>query len=562
MIQVYLRVFRLCYKRYSKKMLSCLLLVALEMPLYILMVVCFKNLSNHVEPIQNGLWIFCLAACSFCIRLFADLNLFQCAKVNPTRDMQIALFKHFLRLPTQKYQQLPCGELTNLLFSQIIGGWFAHGIVKTIYYSIHALALFSLIAYISFHLGMLSSLPVLILIFTLSRLARPFIKIHAQTAKANARFDSFIASSLRGILTVKLYNANALHFSRAQELARIKNWFWLKGDFLGEGVRSLSLGLPLLAIPLFWIIGGYLVSQDQTVAPLLIPLYIILNLLNRTITKVGSLLGSALNYGGQLKVILDFFEQEQEGTQHFPFERGCFELQNVSFTYPESDKAALDNLSLKIESEEKVAVVGASGSGKSTLLSMLLGMYSPHSGTVVVDGTTVSQDNGTSLRSNIASVSQSAYLFNSDLYFNLTLGRAIPNSEIRKALNFVGLEKFVDALPQGMATCLGANGFSVSGGEKIRLCLARAILLDRPVLFLDEFTANIDSICEEQILSAVLRNTNHKTIISISHRLSSVRRFPCITYLDRGIIAAKGTHHQLLVQSSQYKELFGKQIKQ
>ena len=133
---------------------------------------------------------------------------------------------------------------------------------------------------------------------------------------------------------------------------------------------------------------------------------------------------------------------------------------------------------------------------------------------------------------------------------------------MRNALRVVGLEEFVTGLPEGMSTRFGPNGFAISGGEKARVCLARALLMDRPVLLLDEVTANIDSIREEKILENVLHGMADKAVVVISHRLSSVRNFPRIVFLEEGRIRGKGTHRDLLVSCPRYKELFGEQVGQ
>lgn len=560
MIDIYLRAFRLYHKNYLPQTLACLLATIGEAILYIFIVFCFENLSVQNEPLQNGLLVLVLGLAGLFIRLISDLNLLEYGMARPTSDLQSGLFRHFLRIPARHYPALSFGELSNVLFSQIIAGWFAQGIVKSCYTLVHILVLFCLIAHVSFSLGLVSSLPIFILIFLVRSLGRSFINVHADTAAANARFDSFVTDSLRGILTVKLFNAAAFHVHQARKLARILNWNWLRADFLGEGLHNLALGLPLLAIPVFWVIGGSLVEQGQVAASQLVALYVVLNLLNRAIAKMGILLGFALNYGGQLKVLLDFFDHEQEGEQEFPFKQGAVDMQHLDFAYENEEQPVLRDFSLTIQPGEKLALAGQSGAGKSTAFAVLQGLEFPQQGQVLVDGTLVTPDNASALRQYIASVRQVAYLFDADLRFNLTLDQPVPDAELRSVLHFVGLESFIANLPSGLETRLGPNGFTVSGGEKVRLCLARAILLNRPILLLDEFTANIDSISEENILEQVLQKMEDKTIIVISHRLSSVRNFPRILYLDLGKIQIDGTHKQLLSESSSYKEMFGRQI--
>jgi ABC-type multidrug transport system fused ATPase/permease subunit len=258
-------------------------------------------------------------------------------------------------------------------------------------------------------------------------------------------------------------------------------------------------------------------------------------------------------------MVLDFLDGEEEGDQAFPFKQGQIEFQGVNFAYNDG-KAVLDNFSLAIQAGEKVAIVGPSGTGKSTIFTLLGGMYFPQRGQVRVDGIQVTQENAQSLRQRLASVSQDAYLFEANLKFNLTVGRERDDAEMRDALRVVGLEEFVAGLPEGMATQFGPKGFTMSGGEKTRICLARALLMDRPVLLLDEVTANIDSIREEEILDYVLNSLTNKTVVVVSHRLSSARNFPRIVFVEEGKIRGEGTHRELLAFCPRYKEMFGQQV--
>lgn len=188
------------------------------------------------------------------------------------------------------------------------------------------------------------------------------------------------------------------------------------------------------------------------------------------------------------------------------------------------------------------------------------GMQFPKLGYVQLDGMRVSRENSPSLREQIASVSQSAYMFDDDLLFNLTLGQERCETEIANALRIVGLEEFVESLPKGISTRFGSNDATISGGEKARVCLARALLMKRPVLLLDEVTANIDSIREEQIMENTLNAMDDKSIVVISHRLSSVRNFPRIIFLEEGQIRAEGTHQELMGSCTRYREMFGEQV--
>lgn len=558
MIAIYLQAFRLCHKKYSGQMIAWLLIALLEIPFYILMVFCFENLSSQVAPFKNGLLVVLLATICFFIHLLSDLNLFQCAMVYPTRDLQTKIFRHFLHIPPRLYPEVPSGELSNVLFSQITAGWFVQGIVKSLYYLTKIIALFIIIAYVSIPLGLVSTVPVFILVFFCRSLGQSFIDTHAEAAAASVRLRNFITDTLNGILSIKLFNTSELHADRTRELSKIHNKCWLRADFLGEGVNTLSVSLPQLVIPLFFIFGGLLIGKGNISISQLVSMYIILNFLNNAISEAGILLGYAMNYGGQLKVILDFLEKEQEGEDAACINNGEIKFENIHFSYRDRE-SLLQDINFSIHSGEKIALVGGSGIGKSSLFSLLRGMHYPDSGRITIGGVEVTHKNAISLRENIASVSQSAYLFDADVLFNLTLGKEKDMDEIHNVLRLVGLQSFIKSLPDGLHTHLGPNGFSMSGGEKVRLCLARAMLMDRKMLLLDEFTANIDSIREEKIIDQILNRMEDKTIIIISHRLSSVRIFSRIIYIADGKIAADGSHDELLKVEG-YRALFGNQI--
>jgi ABC-type multidrug transport system fused ATPase/permease subunit len=557
MIQVYWRVFQLHYRKYFPRVVGWFLLAMLEIPLYIMLVLRFQYLLDGVDPVRNGLWVIGLALAGYAIVLVAQINAFRDALILPTRDMQVEILKHFLRLPPRRREEVSSGDLTNVLFSQMNGGEFLQMFWEAARNLARAAALCYVISRVSWVLAVVPTLPVLFLIFIPRMFSKTFVAAHSRFSAANSRLESFITDTLNGILTVKLFNAVAFHVERIRKLAQRANARWLKTYFLEWGVNAFAVGATRLVIPIFLVLGGYLTLRGEVGAAELVLLYLLVTLVNESLMSAGFSLGYSLNYGGQLNNILKFLGHETEGEQSFPFERGQMVMERVAFSYRD-EQPILQDFSLTIQPGEKVAIVGPSGMGKSTIFALLRGMQFPQRGQVRVDGTPVSQDNAPSLREQIASVSQAAYMFDADLTFNLTLGQGRSKAEIRNALRVVGLEEFVAGLPEGMSTRFGPNGFAISGGEKARVCLARALLMERPVLLLDEVTANIDSIREEEILEKVLYG--NKSVVVISHRLSSVRNFSRIVFLEKGRIRGEGTHRELLAFCTRYKEMFGQQV--
>ncbi len=390
--------------------------------------------------------------------------------------------------------------------------------------------------------------------------SKKFVAFHAKFSAANSEFETFVTETINAILTVKLFNAVAFHVKKIRKLTRVANKRWLKTYFLEWGVNSFAVGTTRLIIPIFLVLGGYMHLQGRVDSGELVVLYLLVTLVSGSLMAAGFSLGYSLNYGGQLNNILKFLNRETEGKQTFHFVNGQISMKKTDFSYCEN-QPILQEFSLDIKPSEKVAIVGASGTGKSTVFDLMRGMQFPKRGDVQVDGMTVSQENAPSLREQIASVSQVAYMFDDDLLFNLTLGQEKSEAEMANALRVVGLEEFVEGLTDGLSTHFGPNAATISGGEKARICLARALLMDRSVLLLDEVTANIDSISEEQIMEKMLNGMDGKSIVVISHRLSSVRNFPRIIFLEEGQIRGDGTHKQLMDSCTRYREMFGEQAR-
>ncbi|MCL0102606.1 ABC transporter ATP-binding protein/permease [Dehalococcoidia bacterium] len=559
MIKIYWRVFQLHYQKYFPRVGGWFLLAMLEIPLYIMLVLRFQYLLDGVDPVRNGLWVIGLALAGYAIVLVAQINAFRDALILPMRDMQTGILKHFLRLPPRRREEVSSGDLTNVLFSQISGGEFLEMFWEAARNLARAAALVYIISRVSWELAIIPTLPVLFLILIPRMFSRTFVAAHSRFSEANSQLESFITDTLNGILTVKLFNAISFHVERIRKLAQRANSRWLKTYFLEWGVNVFAVGATRLVLPIFLVLGGHLALRGVVGAAELVLLYLLVTLANESLMAAGFSLGYSLNYGGQLNNILKFLDRETEGEQPFPFTRGEMVMERVAFSYRD-EQPILQDFSLTIQPGEKIAIVGPSGMGKSTIFALLRGMQFPKRGQVRVDDSQVSQDNAPSLREQIASVSQAAYMFDADLTFNLTLGQERSEGEIQNALQVVGLEEFVAGLPEGMNTRFGPGGAAISGGEKARVCLVRALLMERPVLLLDEVTANIDSIREEEILENVLHGMGDKSVVAISHRLSSVRNFPRVVFLENGRTRGVGTHQELLASCFRYKEMFGEQV--
>jgi ATP-binding cassette, subfamily B, bacterial MsbA len=241
---------------------------------------------------------------------------------------------------------------------------------------------------------------------------------------------------------------------------------------------------------------------------------------------------------------------------------GQLEFRNVSFRYASGGTDAIKDLTLQIQAGKSFALVGASGAGKSTILSLILRLYDPKSGSVMIDGHDLRKITQRSLREQIGLVSQDTFLFHDTIFKNILFGRLdATEDEVYAAARTAYAHDFIMAQPQGYQTIVGDKGCLLSGGQQQRLAIARALLKNAPILLLDEATSALDSESEKQIQLALEKLAAGKTVIAIAHRLSTILSADQIVVMDNGRIKEIGTHSELLDKSGYYRRLYDMQFK-
>jgi len=241
---------------------------------------------------------------------------------------------------------------------------------------------------------------------------------------------------------------------------------------------------------------------------------------------------------------------------------GRIRFENVSFKYVRNqDKPTLAGISIDINPGERIALVGRSGSGKSTIAKLILGLYPPTSGRVLVDGHDLRVLSKRTLRRRIGIVPQDVFLFSGTIRENIALGDADARFEdVVRAAKMGGAHTFISDMAMGYDTKVGERGMSLSGGQRQRIALARALLHDPDVLLLDEATSALDTESERAIQQSLEEATRHRTTLIIAHRLSTVQHADRILVIDAGAIVEEGTHAQLLTRGALYAHLVGQQV--
>jgi subfamily B ATP-binding cassette protein MsbA len=248
---------------------------------------------------------------------------------------------------------------------------------------------------------------------------------------------------------------------------------------------------------------------------------------------------------------------EKKAARELPALARAIELRNVSFGYANEERSVLRDVSLEIPAGSMVALVGESGGGKSTLTKLLPRFHDPVSGGVFWDGVDLRDAKISSLRQQIALVTQETVLFNDTVRHNIAYGRPdATKAEIEEAARIAFAHDFIMELPLQYETIVGERGIFLSGGQRQRLAIARALLVDAPVLILDEATSALDAESERFVQQAIAHLVRNRTTVVIAHRLSTIRRANTIVVMESGKITEIGSHSELLARGGQYRRLY------
>jgi len=253
---------------------------------------------------------------------------------------------------------------------------------------------------------------------------------------------------------------------------------------------------------------------------------------------------------------------EHEDSSPLKVSNGEIKFINVNFKYKSEEREILNSISLTIKGGGMTSLVGHSGAGKSTILNLIPRFYDLDSGDITIDDKSFYKSTIKSLRSEISLVNQDTTLFDDTIKNNISYGKLdATDDEIYEAAKLSFCEEFIDKLPNKFETIIGENGFRLSGGEKQRLSIARAMLKKSKIILLDEATSSLDAETESKIQEAINLLTKDRTTLVIAHRLSTIMNSKKIYVVDKGNIVAEGNHQELLTQSKTYKNFYEKQLR-
>ena len=398
-------------------------------------------------------------------------------------------------------------------------------------------------------------------ILPLVKIGKKIRKVSANTQNEIGQFTTLLNETFTGIRHVKAAGMEDYEKSRASTL--IEKVFKL----VFRAARTKAAAYPIMetlggtAIVIVICYGGWQVIEGTRSTGTFFSFVTALLLAYDPVKKLVNLnaqLQEGLAATERVFKILDVHPKivDQPNALRVDEAKGNIIFENISFSYLKN-VPLIDKISLTIKKGQTVALVGHSGAGKTTILNLICRFFDPVSGIITLDGTDIRKITMSSLRSNLALVSQDVTLFNDTIKENIAYGTketALP--EIQKAAKHAAAHDFIMELPDGYDTMIGENGVKLSGGQRQRIAIARAMLKNAPILLLDEATSSLDTKSERAVQEALSNLMQNRTTIVVAHRLSTIQSADLIHVIDEGRIAESGNHEELLQLNGAYAKLY------
>ena len=481
-------------------------------------------------------------------------------------DLRNDFFAHLQTLSQSFYNRNKTGDLmaraTNDLEAvrQVVG--------PAVMYSLNTLvsmAAFGIMISINLKLTLLAMLPFPIMAFMVHRIARKLNKAHQEIATQYAAITSKVQENLSGIRIIKAY---------VQELGEIKVFRGLNQDFIDKNLSMVKLrGLMMASMGILvgigslivlWI-GGSEVIRDNLTLGEFVAFFVYLGMLTWPMIALGWVINLFQQGVASMRRLNGIFNTKPDIDDSVQVDlamkevAGKIEFRNVDFAYKE--EPVLKNINLTIYKGMTLAIVGPTGCGKSSLINLIPRMFDATQGEVLIDGRNIQEIPLQLLRKNIGYVPQDTFLFSEPIENNIAFGMEdLDENRINEAAEIAQIKEDILEFPRQFETVLGERGINISGGQKQRTAIARALIRKPKILILDDSLSAVDTYTEEAILSGLKEIMSDRTSIIVAHRVSAVKEADLIIYMEDGEIRERGTHDELIALDGHYADLYKKQL--
>lgn len=482
-------------------------------------------------------------------------------------DLRLSLFAHSTELDYAFFSSMPAGQVISRFTSDVeaVGQTATTGFIDAVFNALTIVgALAAMISLnIKLTLATLSLIPLIVVsvIFLAKRSYRAYREVRAKVGELTSNIEQTVSGMRVSQSFSERDRENLRRFERVSYETMRAN---LKATLVMALTRPV-LGIiraAIIAILAFY--GGHLIIGGETTIGTLIAFYSYVEMFFNpimTLTVYYNMLQSAL---AAAERIFEYLETEpsvkdSENAIDFEIKKGEILIENVSFKYGET--SVFDGFNLKINPGEILAVVGPTGAGKTTLANLILRLYDPQEGRILIDGVDIKTIKLKSLRSQLSLVPQEPVLFRDTVLENIRYGKPdATNEDVMNVIRDLGLEPLIETLPDGLNTMVSEGGGNLSVGQRQLINFARALLRKPKIIILDEATSSVDPYTESLLQETLKRLLKGRTCIIIAHRLSTTFLADRVIVLDKGKIVEEGTHEELLVKGGLYANLYKLQI--
>jgi ABC-type multidrug transport system fused ATPase/permease subunit len=537
-----------------------------------------RQITDYVNSIDRlnllGWLVIGIAVAFFFKEIFTILHSYMLSKLSfkVVKDIKNKLYEKLLSLSFDFYSENRAGQLVSKITydAGVVQNAVSEGLRDLIYSTIELLVLITLTVTLIIAFAIPWTLIIMMLVimpaivYPVTRIGKKLRSISTDAQNKMADMNSILYETFSGIRIVKAFDMATYEGRRFNRVNEDFYKIMLKSAKRLVSISPISEYVAILAgVGVIYFGGKLMIAGDLDPGAFTAFVGLLLQMIApfKRLSKVHGINQQALAASTRIYEILESESSIQEIPQAKKLEsfENSIVFTNVSFKY--HAKEILRNINLEIKKGDVIAIVGRSGVGKTTLVNLIPRFYDVNKGSLEIDNNNIKDLSVTSLRKNIAVVTQETILFNDTVKANICYGsQKAKMQDIEKAARIANAHVFINKLPNKYETVIGDRGFKLSGGEKQRLAMARAILKNPPILILDEATSQLDSESEKLVQEALDHLIEGRTVLIIAHRLSTIKHANKIVVLDKGQISEVGTHEELMKNESQYKKLYDLQF--
>ena len=572
-------ILKRLYKEYTKKYLKKIIISGI---LAILLAGSTSSVAYLLDPAIKELFInksetlifiipsliiiaFCIKGISLYSAKFIMIGVAEDIK----RDLQNDMFASLIKADTQKFDEMHSGKIIGNLLNDVnmIVNLISTALLNLFKDSLTLIGLLSVMFYQNWKLSIIAIIMIPFASIVARMLGKRIGKVATQQMQRHGTLSSYLIEIFKNHKIIKIFQKEEFEKERSRKFIETLKEANRKIGIIFVRASPIMESLTGVMIAIIIFVSAKLIIQNELevsnffsfLAAMMLAYQPVRALATLNITVQQGLAGAR-----NVLPIIDEIPNVKDESNAIDLNivDGTIKFENVDFNYKKNGQQILNKMNLNLPGKKMTALVGQSGAGKSTILNLIPRFYNINEGNIKIDNQSIYKTTLYSLRNNISLVSQETTLFDDTIRNNIAYANLdASENEIKEAAKFSFAEEFIDKLPMKYDTLIGENGIRLSGGEKQRLSIARAILKKSPIILLDEATSSLDAETESKIQKAITYLTKGRTTIVIAHRLSTILNSDKIYVIDKGKVIGEGNHKELLETSGEYKNFYEKQIR-